>query len=63
MKKESITHVLPGKYCVSSFQQKKPEFSTFIRDESNVSLNDPKLIAEAFNEHFSDIGDKLAAKI
>ena len=37
--------------------------STFVRDESNVSLNAPMHIAEAFNEHFSDIGDKLAAKI
>ena len=36
---------------------------TFIRDEPNVSLNDPKHIAKAFNEHFSEIGDKLAAKI
>ena len=43
--------------------KKNLNLPTFIRDESNVSLNDPKLIAEAFNEHFSDIGDKLAAKI
>ena len=43
--------------------KKNLNFPTFIRDKSNVSLNDPKLIAEAFNEHFSDIGDKLAAKI
>ena len=42
--------------------KKNPNLPTFIRDGSNVSLNDPKLIAEAFNEHFSDIGDKLAAK-
>ena len=36
----------------------------FIRDESsNVSLNAPKHIAEDFNEYFSDIGDKLVAKI
>ena len=43
--------------------KKNLNLPTFIRDESNASLNDPKLIAEAFNEHFSDIGDKLAAKI
>ena len=43
--------------------KKNLNLPTFIRDESNVSLNDPKLIAEVFNEHFSDIGDKLAAKI
>ena len=43
--------------------KKNLNLPTFIRDESNVSLNDPKLIAEAFNKHFSDIGDKLAAKI
>ena len=50
---------------MSSFQQKKTKLNlpTFIRDKSNVLLNDPKHIAEAFNEHFSDIGDKLAAKI
>ena len=43
--------------------KKNLNLPTFIRDESNVSLHDPKHIAEAFNEHFSDIGDKLAAKI
>ena len=37
---------------------------TFIKDESNVSLNAAKKhIAEAFNEHFSNIGDNLLQKI
>ena len=43
--------------------KKNLNLPTFIRDESNVSLNDPKYIAEAFNEYFSDIGNKLGAKI
>ena len=63
LKKESITHVLPGKSCVSLIQLKKPEFTYFFRDESNASLNAPKHSAEAFNEHFLDIGYKLSVKI
>ena len=49
--------------CEFNSTKKNLNLPTLIRDESNVSLNDPKHIAEAFNEHFSDIGHKLAAKI
>ena len=47
----------------SILTKKNFNLPTLISDELNVSLNAPKDIGEAFNEHLSDIGDKLAAKI
>ena len=43
--------------------KKNLNLPTFISDESNVSRNASNDIAEAFNEHFSDIGDEHGAKI